>query len=115
MIDDLKSDDIRKRITSVQNLKSIAEALGATRTRAELLPFLNELMEDEDEVLSALADSLSIKFLSLVGGIEYSHSLFPLLESLSKVEESTIRDKSARTLRDLILQMDVKKNEELLM
>lgn len=29
-------------------------------------------MEDEDEVLLALADSLSIQFLEHIGGIEYA-------------------------------------------
>jgi len=83
----LKSEDIRKRLVSVQNLNVIASVLGPERTRLELIPFLNgiiifneihqkltlklyfcaELMEDEDEILSAIADSLS-NFVDFVGG-----------------------------------------------
>lgn len=67
LIDDLKHDDIRKRINSVKNLNIIASALGPERTRLELIPFLNELMDDEDEVLLALVESLS-NFTEYVGG-----------------------------------------------
>ncbi len=41
LIDDLKNEDIRKRLNSVQNLHVIANALGPERTRLELIPFLN--------------------------------------------------------------------------
>jgi len=41
LIEDLKNEDIRKRLFSVQNLNVIASALGPERTRVELIPFLN--------------------------------------------------------------------------
>ena len=41
LIDDLKHEDMKKRINSVKNLNVIASALGPERTRLELLPFLN--------------------------------------------------------------------------
>jgi serine/threonine-protein phosphatase 2A regulatory subunit A len=44
LIDELKSDDIRKRINSVKNLNVIASALGTERTRIELIPFLNGML-----------------------------------------------------------------------
>ena len=37
----------------------------------ELLPYLNEILEDDDEVLVALADTLG-NFLDFVGGPQYS-------------------------------------------
>ena len=48
LIDDLQNDDPKKRyrlpsinrLNSIKNLPMIAQALGAERTRAELLPFL---------------------------------------------------------------------------
>jgi len=51
----------------VKNLNIIASALGPERTRLELVPFLNELMDDEDEVLLTLVYSLS-NFVDYVGG-----------------------------------------------
>ncbi|EAR90169.2 serine/threonine-protein phosphatase 2A 65 kDa regulatory subunit A beta (macronuclear) [Tetrahymena thermophila SB210] len=113
LIDDLKSEDIRKRQLSVQNLNVIASALGPERTRLELIPFLNELMDDEDEILSALAESLS-NFIDFVGGNQNAVVLFSVLESLCKVDESSVRNKAAQTLISLIKVIDIKKNEELL-
>jgi serine/threonine-protein phosphatase 2A regulatory subunit A len=43
-----------KRINAVNNLPSIAQALGPERTRSELLPYLLELVDDDDNVLLAL-------------------------------------------------------------
>ena len=46
------------RLTSVQELSAIATALGPERTRQELLPFLLDSMDDEDEVLVAMAEEV---------------------------------------------------------
>jgi len=58
MIDELKSPEQKKRIGSVKNLSTIAIALGPDRTRQELLPYILELMDDEEEVLLVLAETL---------------------------------------------------------
>ena len=58
MIDELKSSDQKKRINSVKNLSTVAIALGQERTRQELLPYILELMDDDEEVLLALAEIL---------------------------------------------------------
>jgi serine/threonine-protein phosphatase 2A regulatory subunit A len=68
IIDELKSDDIRKRINSVKNLSLIASTIGPDRTRNELIPFISELLDDEDEVLVELVESLSGNFLDYLGG-----------------------------------------------
>lgn len=41
LIDELKSEDIKKRINSIKHLPVIASALGPERTRSELIPFLS--------------------------------------------------------------------------
>lgn len=48
MIDELKSDDKKKRINSIQNLHTISIALGMERTRNELLPYIMDLMDDDE-------------------------------------------------------------------
>ena len=58
MIDELKSADQKKRIAAVKNLNTIAIALGPERTRQELLPYILELMDDDEEVLLTLAETL---------------------------------------------------------
>lgn len=67
MIDELKCEDQKKRIASVRNLSTIATALGPERTRSELLPYILELMDDDDEVLVILAETLP-SMLDYAGG-----------------------------------------------
>jgi len=67
LIDELKHDDLALRLQSMGKLTTIARALGPERTRLELLPFLNESIDDEDEVLLVMAAQLG-QFTPLVGG-----------------------------------------------
>ena len=53
----------------------------------ELLPFLTEGIDDEDEVLLALATSLE-KLVDLAGGPDHAHNLLPPLELLLTVGKS---------------------------
>ena len=48
LIDDLKSEDVELRLKSISKLSTISRALGAERTRNELVPFLTE-RDDEDD------------------------------------------------------------------
>jgi serine/threonine-protein phosphatase 2A regulatory subunit A len=41
IIDELKSEDIRKRIHSVKHLSLIASTIGPDRSRNDLVPFLS--------------------------------------------------------------------------
>lgn len=75
-----------------------AIALGPERTRTELVPFLGESVEDEDEVLLALAEQLG-SFVPLIGGPAHAHVLLPALEELAKAEEATVRDKVRGAVR----------------
>jgi serine/threonine-protein phosphatase 2A regulatory subunit A len=52
-----------------------------------------DLMDDEEEILIVLAQSLNGSFLDHVGGPLFAPHLFKPLERLCEVEESTIRDK----------------------
>jgi len=98
LIDELKSEDIQLRLNSIRQLHTIARALGPDRTRSELLPFLtNECIDDEDEVLLALAEELG-GFTEFVGGPDEAKCLLVPLETLSTVEESVVRDKSTESL-----------------
>lgn len=95
--DELKSDEPLRRLNSVTRLSTIALALGEERTRSELVPFLAENTDDEDEVLLAQAEQLG-NFVQFVGGPQYGHLLLPLLENLSTVEETVVRDKAVESL-----------------
>lgn len=81
LIDELKCDELKRRLNAVKNLSTIATALGPERTRNELLPYINDLVDDEDEVLLALAESLS-NFLEFVGGSNHAIHILQPLENL---------------------------------
>ena len=83
-------------MNSVKKLSTIALALGVKRTRNELIPFLTDIIYDDDEILLAIADNLG-NFTPLVGGSEYAHCLLPPMESLATVEETIVRDKGKLT------------------
>ncbi|EPY53181.1 protein phosphatase regulatory subunit Paa1 [Schizosaccharomyces cryophilus OY26] len=100
LIDELKHDEITYRLNALNRLSTIALALGPERTRDELIPFLDESIDDEDEVLSALATQLG-DFVDYVGGPEYAHVLLSPLENLAATEETLVREKSVEALNNV--------------
>jgi len=92
-----QNDDVQLQLNSVRRLKTIAHALGEERTRKELIPFLQESKDDEDEVLQAIAEELG-DFVPYVGGPSHAHCLLPPLEAVSTVEETVVRDAAVAAL-----------------
>ena len=86
-----------RRLNSISRLGTIAVALGEDRTRAELVPFLSENIDDEDEQLGS--------FVPYVGGPNHAYLLLPLLENLSTVEETVVRDKAVESLSKVGAQL----------
>ncbi|KAI7868704.1 armadillo-type protein [Spinellus fusiger] len=101
LVDELKNEDVQLRLNAIRNLGTIAMALGPHRTRDELIPFLNDSIDDEDEVLLAVADELA-KFTDYIGGPEYAHHILGPLENLSAVEEVLVRDKAVESLSKIV-------------
>eukprot|EP01121_Diplochlamys_sp_Union-15-3_P005995 TRINITY_DN1639_c0_g1_i1.p1 TRINITY_DN1639_c0_g1~~TRINITY_DN1639_c0_g1_i1.p1 ORF type:complete len:592 (-),score=100.03 TRINITY_DN1639_c0_g1_i1:25-1800(-) len=97
LIDELKTEETNQRLNSIRRLGTIAKALGPERTRNELIPFLSETVDDEDEVLHALAEELG-NFVDHVGGKEHVHLLLVPLETLSNGEETGVREKAVEAL-----------------
>ena len=92
LIDELRAEDQKKRINAVNNLGTIAIALGPERTRNELLPYILELLEDDEEVLLALSESIG-NLLDHVGGPAQAEHLLRVLERLAGIEELPVREK----------------------
>src|ERR1700761_6294016 len=92
-MDELRSEDVQLRLNAIRRVSTIALALGPDRARDELIPFLQESVDDEDEILLALADELGKSFEEYIGGKEWAHVLLGPLENLSAVEETLVRDK----------------------
>ncbi|KAK4179665.1 armadillo-type protein [Triangularia setosa] len=111
LIDELKHDDVLLRLNAIHRLSTIALALGPERTRDELIPFLDESVEDEDEVLVALSGELG-KFIDYVGGPEWGHVLLSPLENLAAIEEPVVRDKAVESLNKICAELDAHQIEE---
>jgi len=97
LVGELKNDDIQLRLNSIRNLSTIARALGPDRSQKELIPFLKDILEDEDEVLLALAEELG-KLPEYIGGRNHAYLLLESLESLARVEETVVREKAVESL-----------------
>lgn len=93
LMDELKSEDTQLRLNAIHRLSTIALALGPERAREDLLHFLQDNLDDEDEVLFALAEEMGKNFEHYIGGPDHSHLLLPLLETLAGTEETLVRDK----------------------
>lgn len=92
-MDELRAEDVQLRLNAIHSIPTIALALGPDRAREELIPFLQDSVDDEDEVLLALGEELGRDFHEYIGGAEYAHLLLGPLENLSAVEETLVRDK----------------------
>jgi len=92
LIDELRCEDQKKRLNSIASFHTICIALGPTRCKEELLPFILELLEDDEEILSKLAEVLG-SCLEYVGGPSQADHLFRVLERLSGIEEVSVREK----------------------
>ncbi|KFH40895.1 Protein phosphatase PP2A regulatory subunit A-like protein [Hapsidospora chrysogenum ATCC 11550] len=111
LIDELKHDDVLLRLNAIHRLSTIALALGPERTRDELIPFLDESVEDEDEVLVALSEELG-GFMEYVGGPDYGHVLLSPLENLAAIEEPVVRDKAVESLNKICAELSPEQVEE---
>ncbi|ONH69030.1 Protein phosphatase PP2A regulatory subunit A [Cyberlindnera fabianii] len=107
LMDELKHDDVTNRVNAMQKLDTIALALGPERTREELIPFLQEVaQDDEDEVFAVLAEQLG-RFVPLIGGSEHAEILIPVLELLAATEEPVVRDKAVDSLNEIASQLSL--------
>lgn len=98
LMDELRAEDVQLRLNAIHSIPTIALALGPDRAREELIPFLQDSVDDEDEVLLALAEELGRGFEEYIGGKEWAHVLLGPLENLCAVEETLVRDKAAESI-----------------
>ena len=112
-IEMLRSDNLNERVTAMTVLSDIAVALGKDRCQKELVPFLTDSTDDEDEVLLAMAEHIP----SILPHLSSSsiHLLFQPLEKLLMVEEITVREKATSSCFQIyqhILQLDNSSDKE---
>ena len=107
LIDELRSEDVTIRLSSLDNIELIAKALGPIRARDELLPFVMDMSDDEDEILALIAYKLGT-LVELIGGPEFAYYLIRPLEQLATVEEQCIRDKAIESLQQVCKVLPMK-------
>lgn len=107
----MSTDETYIKVNAIHRLQVIATVLGPEKTQSQLLPYLSSifysgLVNEEDEVLFALAQELG----NLNGLISNPSSLLPLLETLAMIDETVVRDqavKSLISLSEVISESDV--------
>lgn len=99
-LDQLRHNDLSIRLRAFGQLTSIAKVLGVVRTREELIPYMNEFIDDEDEVLLLLTRQL-YELKNWVGGVNFYFHFFPVLENIFNVEEELVRDNALGLISDL--------------
>lgn len=104
-MDELKHDDVANRVEAMQKLDAIAIALGPERTLHELLPFLSDVaQDDEEEVFAVMAEKLG-NFVPLVGGHANSEPLIQVLAALAAMEEPIVRDNAVELLNKVSAEL----------
>ena len=89
-------------------MTTISIGLGKERTRNELLPYIIDLMDDDEEILLELANVLDGKFLDYIGGPLFAPHLFKQLERLCEMEEATVRERAIKSIKDIFSQINIK-------
>jgi len=111
IINQLKHEDSQVRASSMGQLTTIAAALGPERTKTELLPFVKDCVDDEDEVLEVLATQIGC-LIEFIGGNEHSQILLGNLESLLGAEQSKVREKAVESCKQIALVMTPEQIQE---
>lgn len=111
LIDELRHEDVQIRLNSVQQLEHVAIALGPSRTRSELIPFLIECADENDVVLAATAEKLG-HMVDAVGGGEFASFLLGPLEDLLVLDELSVRENALNSISTIISRMPTRQVED---
>lgn len=114
LLEDLKSDDVFKKANAMRNIPIIGNALGFDRCRNELVPFLNEFLDDDEEVLVSMAEVVP-KLFDSVGGKNYAYVLLEVLEKLCSIEDISVCTAAISSFKTILSSIDCLKHETLLL
>jgi serine/threonine-protein phosphatase 2A regulatory subunit A len=102
--EDLRDDDIEQVVASASRINLVATSIGPDRTRTQLLAFLREYAEeDNDEAHAAIAKQLG-EFVPLIGGPTHGKLLLPILEKFCGEEEVVVREAAVGSLGIIVGQ-----------
>ena len=91
IIADLQSQESKVKTNAIHNTLQIIDQIGHERFRKEFLPYLLNCLDiEEDDCLLELSKDI-VSFIEGIGGKNYIHDLFPLLETILHTDDSVIR------------------------
>lgn len=107
-LEELKSEDVKKRAAAVRHLHLIAEVFGPEKTKQILLPFLKEYEDDDEEVMIELANQLDLLG-HLVNDKENNvHELLPYYYLVLSYEDATVVEAGMQSLQRLVTKYSIK-------
>ena len=96
-------------------MPSIAIALGPEKCRAILIPFIESLQEEDDEILIPLLQTIP-SLINFIGGPAYAHLLLELIfNNINRYKEEESRETMIESLKKILGCVDIRKNEKILM
>lgn len=107
-LENLKSEDVKKRLISVENLHKIANVFGPEKTRLKLLPFLKEFKDDEEQILLALAKQLKNIGLKICEKENHLTDIIPYFYLCFNYEDLSVINEALKSLKFLLTKMDFK-------
>lgn len=114
LLEDLKSEEALKRANAMRNIAMIGSALGFERCRNELIPYLNDFLDDDEEVLVALSEIVPSLF-ELIGGKNYAYLLLDILERLCTIEDIPVCTSAVASFKSVLGKVDCSSLELILL
>ena len=89
---EMQNEEIHIKVNAIHRLKTVIMSIGPEDTHSQLLPYIEQLIaEEDDEVLFAIAEELG-KVFSLIAD---KTVFLPQLEALAKKDETVVRQQAA--------------------
>lgn len=108
VLEDLKSDEVKRRVAAVKHLNQIAESFGPQKTVDTLLPFLREYENDDEEVLIELAKQLELLGSRIGTTVEQIATLLPYYAIVLSYEDVSVLDEGMTSLKRLVGRFGLK-------
>ncbi|EGR27222.1 protein phosphatase pp2a regulatory subunit a, putative [Ichthyophthirius multifiliis] len=115
LLEEMKQPSVKKRAQTIKTFTTISIALGPEKTRVFLIPFINQLFKDEEEIQRELI-KLIPQLINYIGGQYHAHLLMDIIfNQLQKQEEVQIRDELLICIKQIFKQINLKHFEKILM
>ena len=106
IIANLQSPESKVKGNSFHFLPNLVESIGQERFRKEMVPYvINCIDEEDDESLIELAKIYN-KLLNCVGGKNYVKDIIPILEILLYCDDQSVRTETLNSFQDILKQIN---------